>query len=96
MVDVEGRRAGQGGLWRILRWSVIAGLLALPAVALRFTGEVAWTAGDFLFAGTVLIGAGLLYELAIWRLARPLHRAAAGVLILGFVLAVWAWAAAGP
>jgi hypothetical protein len=94
MIDVE--RRGGGGLWRAIRWSAIAGLLALPAIAMQFTREVNWTAGDFLFAGVVLVGAGMLYELAAWKLTNRLHRTLAGLLILGFVVAVWGWAAAGP
>lgn len=95
MIDVV-----TGGQWsgvrRILRWSVIAGLLALPAIAMQFTREVNWTTFDFLFAGGVLIGAGLVYELAASRTANPVHRTVIGLLIIGGVLAVWAWAVAGP
>jgi len=41
---------------RKLLWAGAAGLLMLPAVAMRFTSEVDWTLSDFVFAG-VLIGA---------------------------------------
>ena len=86
-------------LWNALRvmgWSVAAVLLLLPLAAMQFTREVNWTTFDFLFAGGVLIGAGLVYELAASRTANPVHRTVIGLLIIGGVLAVWAWAVAGP
>lgn len=94
MIDVAGRGRGNG-VRRILRWSVIAGQLALPAIAMQFTGEVNWTAFDFLFAGGVLIGAGLVYELVASRTSSPMYRTVIGLAVIGGVLAVWAWAVAG-
>lgn len=81
--------------WRIGLWAVIAGLLLLPAVAMQFTEEVAWTATDFVFAAVVLIGAGLLFELAAWRLKTPFYRMIAGAMILGVVLVAWVEGAVG-
>ena len=43
----------------------LALLLLLPAIALLFTDEVQWTAGDFLFAAVLLGGTGLLVELVV-------------------------------
>lgn len=81
--------------WRIGLWTVIAGLLLLPAVAMRFTEEVNWTGEDFVFAGVVLIGAGLAFELAAWRLKTPFYRLMAAGIILGVVTVVWVEAAVG-
>lgn len=83
------------GRWRILVWGAIAGIIALPAVAMQFTEEVDWTATDFVFAGVVLGGAGLLWELAMRLTRNPAYRAVAGVGILGMVMLVWAEAAVG-
>lgn len=77
-------------LWRIALWSLIGGLLLLPAVAMRYTTEVDWTATDFVFAGVVLCLAGALFEIAMLTLRTPMHRAMAGMVILGGVMAVWA------
>jgi hypothetical protein len=97
MTNVERSDWQRGNGWRrMLRWGVIAGLLVLPAVAMQFTGEVNWTAFDFLFAGGVLIGAGLVYELIASRTANPVYRTVLGLAVIGGVLAVWAWAVAGP
>lgn len=77
-------------LWRITLWTVIGGLLLLPAAAMRVTNDVQWTATDFVFAGLVLGLAGALFEIVMLTLRQPLHRLAGGLLILGGVMAVWA------
>ncbi|WP_374472220.1 hypothetical protein [Phenylobacterium sp.] len=81
--------------WRLPLWALIAAALVAPAVAMRFTDEMAWTAGDFLAAGGLLVGAGLAWELAAWRLRRPLHRMIAAAVIAAAVLGVWAEGAVG-
>ena len=83
-----------GGRWRILVWGAIAGIIALPAVAMRFTDDVDWTALDFIFAAVLLGAAGLLLELAM-RFRRPMHRALMAGAILFIVLAIWVEGAVG-
>lgn len=90
--NIGGQR-GQG--WRIARWTVIASLLALPLIAMQFTDEMQWSAFDFIFMGVLLIGAGLLFELAAWKIRKPLHRALLGFGVVGIVLVVWAEGAVG-
>lgn len=80
---------------RVVGWGLIAGLLSVPAIAMRFTHEVNWTALDFVFAAVLLGGAGLAFELVFWR-ARGLQvRLALGLAILAVVLFVWAQGAVG-
>ena len=55
--------------WRIAGWSAAVALLALPAIAMRFTDDVDWTTGDFVFAGILLLITGLAAEGGL-RLAR--------------------------
>ena len=43
---------------RIAGWSLAAGLLALPAVAMQFTDEVVWTGSAFLFAAIMFTTIG--------------------------------------
>lgn len=78
----------------ILAAAVLA-VLAVPAVAARFTHEVSWTAGDALFAGALLGGAAASLELALRVLRRPLHRGLAAGGIGVAVLLVWAQGAVG-
>ena len=87
---VGGRRIGG---WRMAAWGLVAGLLLLPAVAMQFTSEVDWTATDFVFAGVLLIGAGLLIELVMWKVRSPFWRIVGCLAVPGAVLVIWADAA---
>jgi len=82
-------------LWRIARWSLIAVILAIPAVAMRFTDQVQWTAFDFFAMAVLLGGAALVYELALWKLPNPRHRLIAGAAVAAVVLIVWIEGAVG-
>ena len=83
------------GQWRLLMWGLIAGLLLLPLIAMQFTREVAWDAADFAFAAGLLIGAGLLFELAASRTRKLAWRLAIGGALIFAVLLIWADAAVG-
>ncbi len=52
-------------LLRLIGWGCVAALLITPAIAMRFNPEVQWTAFDFLLAGAILIGAGLVCEVVV-------------------------------
>lgn len=52
-------------LLRLIGWGCVAALLLTPAIAMRFNPEVQWTAFDFLLAGAILIGAGLICEVVV-------------------------------
>ena len=80
---------------RLIVWSAIVGLIALPLVAMQFTDEMAWDAADFALFGGLLVGAGLLYELAAWRIKGAGLRVAIGLALAAVVLLVWADAAVG-
>ena len=51
--------------WRIAGWSAALALLLLPAIAMRFTDEVNWTALDFVFAGVLIFSLGMGLEIAV-------------------------------
>ena len=72
-----------------------AAILLVPLVAMQFTSEVNWTGGDFIVAGALLGGTGLLFELATSKLRTRRTRMMAGVaIVLGFLF-VWAELAVG-
>jgi len=79
------------------QWIMCATLavLAVPAVAMQITSEVAWGPGDFVIAAALLITAGLTYEMAAAWLPRRVHRAWAGVTVLAALALVWAQLAVG-
>jgi hypothetical protein len=72
-----------------------AGILLVPLVAMQFTGEVNWTAGDFLIAAVLLAGTGMLFELAKAKLRTGKARLIAGAAIAFCFLLVWAELAVG-
>lgn len=72
-----------------------AALLLIPFVAMQFTPEVQWSGFDFVVAGVLLLGTGLLIE-GVLRLVKKLsHRIllCAGVLLC--LLLIWAELAVG-
>ncbi len=74
----------------------VTGLLLLaPLVAMQFTHEVTWTGADFAAAAVLLIGTGLLFELALRVLHTRRARVAAGAVLAGGLLLVWLELAAG-
>ena len=81
--------------WRIVGWSIPAFLLLLPAVAMQYTDEVNWTAGDFIFA-TILFGSvGLAFELIVRTSDSLSYRFGAALAVFGAFLTVWANGAVG-
>ena len=81
--------------WRIIGWGGAAALLALPAVAMRFTDEVVWTASDFAVMGAMLLLAGLALE-GLVRASRSWpYRLGAGVAVLAGFGLVWVNLAVG-
>lgn len=80
---------------RVIGWSMVALLLVLPAVAMRFSDEVHWTASDFLFAGLLLVGTGVLVELLVRQSRDAAYRAGAALALAATLLLVWSNAAVG-
>jgi len=70
-------------------------LLLIPFIAMQFTEEVNWTLSDFLVAGALLIGTGLLIDFAIRKIKNIWYRIAISIAILLVLLLVWAELAVG-
>lgn len=64
-------------------WGACLGLLLLPLIAMQFTAEVNWNLTDFLVAGALLFGTGLLIELALRKLQGKKYKE---LVIIGIVL----------
>ena len=73
----------------------ITALLMVPLIAMQFTTEVNWTWFDFVVAGILLYGTGLLCELVLRKVRDTGRR----FLVIGIVLVVlflvWAELAVG-
>jgi len=70
-------------------------ILLLPLVAMQFTDNVVWNLADFVVAGALLLGTGLMYELVARKGGNIAYRAAVGVALAGALLLVWANLAVG-
>jgi hypothetical protein len=74
--------------------SVTAALLLVPLVAMQFSSEVAWTLADFIVAGVLIAGTGLLYVVLAGRAGGTRRLLIGAALGAAFVL-VWLELAVG-
>jgi hypothetical protein len=73
----------------------VALLLLIPLVAMQFTSEVNWNMFDFIVAGVLLLGTGLLCELVMRKVKKIEYRIAiCGTLLVAFLL-IWIELAVG-
>ena len=93
--QVENRGGRRGGRWRIAAWTLAGCVMLLPLVAMRFTDEVNWNWFDFIFAGILIGGTGLVFELAAWKTANVAYRAAVGLALAAAFLLIWITGAVG-
>ncbi|NIW09304.1 MAG: hypothetical protein GWN33_01400 [Gammaproteobacteria bacterium] len=63
--------------------------MLLPLLAMQITDEVVWDLADFAVAGALLVGTGLMYELAARKAGNIAYRAAVGVALAAALLLVW-------
>ena len=73
----------------------VALLLLVPLIAMQFTDEVNWTLFDFIVAGVLLLGTGLLCELVMRKVNKIRLRIAICVSLLAILLLIWAELAVG-
>jgi hypothetical protein len=87
---------GRGGNnWVTTAWITVTALILLtPLVAMQFTDEVNWTVSDFAFAGALLVGCGITYELAA-RVGNLAYQAGVVMSLGAGVLTVWVTGAVG-
>lgn len=70
-------------------------LLLVPLVAMQFSDEVAWSAGDFMIAGALLFGTGAAYVVATVSASNIIYRAAMGLGLGAVLFMIWANLAVG-
>jgi hypothetical protein len=73
----------------------VAFILLIPFVAMQFTNEVRWDLFDFVVAGVLLMGTGLMIELAIRSIKNKNTRIAMIAAILFGLFLLWAELAVG-
>ncbi|PWV51914.1 hypothetical protein [Chitinophaga sp. S165] len=75
--------------------STAALVLLIPLIAMQFTNEVKWTLSDFVIAGILLLGTGLMIELVLRKVKQTRHRILlCGAIILALMV-VWVELAVG-
>jgi hypothetical protein len=82
-------------LWHPLLWAAAAGLLCVPAIAMRFTAEVQWTASDFVVMGAMLAVACGAFELLVRAGNGAAYRIAAALTVFGVFFLIWVNLAVG-
>jgi hypothetical protein len=92
---------------RLIVWAaVVALILMVPFLAMQFQWQVPdpgspapeqvnWSLFDFVFAGTLLFGSALVYELIVRKVATTAYRAAVAIACVTAVLLVWINGAVG-
>lgn len=81
--------------WRIIGWGGAMALLLTPLIAMQFTPEVNWSAGDFIFAAMMFGTVGLLIELAVRVSENGWYRAGVALAVLSALIVVWVNGAVG-
>jgi hypothetical protein len=64
-------------------------ILMLPLLAMQVTDQVDWDLADFVVAGALLVGTGLMYELAARKAGNIAYRAAVGAALAAVLILVW-------
>jgi hypothetical protein len=67
----------------------VAFILMLPLLAMQVTDQVVWDLADFAIAGALLVGTGLMYELAARKAGNIAYRTAVGVALAAALLLIW-------
>jgi hypothetical protein len=80
-------------LFIILLSSVL--LLLVPLIAIQFTNQVKWTLFDFIVAGVLLLGTGLLCELIMRKVKKSRLRIALCIALAAALLLIWVELAVG-
>jgi Kef-type K+ transport system membrane component KefB len=73
----------------------VAFLLFIPLIAMQFTDEVNWTLSDFVIAGVLLLGTGLICELVMRKVNKTNHRIILCTAILVALVLIWVELAVG-
>lgn len=67
----------------------VAILLLIPLIAMQFTADVNWGLFDFVAAGVLLLGVGLLCELILRKIKKTKHRIIIIAAILAMLTIIW-------
>ena len=75
--------------------TITALILLIPLIAMQFTDEVNWKFFDFIVAGILLIGTGLVWDIAIRKIKKTTYRIPVIIGIFIILILIWAELAVG-
>ncbi len=70
-------------------------ILLVPLIAMQFTSEVVWTIMDFVVAGGILLGFGLLYVKVTNNMKSIKKKFIVGGIFLAVLFVIWVQLAVG-
>jgi ABC-type cobalt transport system substrate-binding protein len=74
---------------------IVVTILLIPFFVMQFTNEVKWSFPDFIIAGILLFGTGLLIDFILRKTKKINYRIVAIILIVLLLLLIWAELAVG-
>jgi hypothetical protein len=75
--------------------AVAIGILFIPLIAMNFTDDVNWKIFDFLVAGILLTGTGLILEFILRKIKTLPYRILFGIVLFVLLFLIWAELAVG-
>lgn len=69
---------------------IVLAILLIPLVAMQFTSEVSWQLGDFVIFGGLLLGVGVLIDMAMRKLNKSKYKTLIIFGIIVLFLLIWA------
>lgn len=70
-------------------------LLLIPFIAMQFTDQVSWSPFDFVLAGVLLLGTGLMCELVMRKVNKIQYRVVICLALMAALFLIWAELAVG-
>lgn len=75
---------------------VVTGCLLLtPLIAMQFTDSVQWNLADYMIAGALLFGTGILISIVVLKVKSKRYRILAVSILILLLLVIWAELAVG-
>jgi hypothetical protein len=82
--------------WRLFGWGIALAIILAPLVAMKLSAPgVNWTLSDFIFAGVLIGGTGLLFELAVRASGSWAYRGGVALALATAFLVIWINGAVG-
>ena len=75
--------------------AIAIAILFIPLIAMNLTNDVNWTLFDFIVAGSLLVGTGLVLEFILRKIKALKYRILFGIALFVVLFLIWAELAVG-